>query len=666
MIKKSYPIVGMHCASCAKLIERRLQKVPGVINANVNYGNEQAFLEIDNNSVNDSDIKSVVSSMGYKIGENSEEEKRKELHDLKTKVIISGVISAAIMALGFLSPNRITSYIVLFLASIIQFWIGSEFYKATWSGIKNFTTSMDTLVVVGTSAAYFYSVYAMFFGGHIYFDTAAVIITLILLGRFLETKAKEHTSDAIKKLIGLSPKIAHVIRGEEEMDVLVDDLLVGDLVRVRPAEKIATDGIVIEGASYVDESMITGESNPIKKVKGENVIGATINGSGTFIFKVLKVGKETMLSRIIKMVSEAQGSRAEVQRFADTVSSYFIPAVLVIALATLFFFGLTNAIAVLVIACPCAMGLATPTAIMVATGRGANLGILIKDAASLEILSKVKTFIFDKTGTLTMGKPVLLNMVDKKYLRIAASLEVASEHPIGQAIVNKAIAERISLLKVSKFNAIHGQGVEGYINEKKYFLGKNSKGEISLTTGGETLATFEIQDKLKNGVEEVVKKLNIKGIETWMITGDNKSTANKIAEEAGIKNILSGVLPGDKADKVKEFGSSAFIGDGINDAPALSAATVGIAMGTGTDVAIESAGITLLNKDFRSVLTAFELSRITMNVIRQNLFWAFGYNIILIPVAAIGILNPMLASLAMAASSISVVLNSLRLNKIKI
>jgi P-type Cu+ transporter len=664
-LKKSYPIVGMHCASCAKLIERRLQKVPGVISANVNYGNEQAFLEIDKN-VNDSDIKSVVSSMGYKVGENSEEEKRKELHDLKTKVVISGVISIVIMALGFLSQNTVASYTILVLASVIQFWIGSEFYKATWSGIKNLTTSMDTLVVVGTSAAYFYSVYAMFFGGHIYFDTAAVIITLILLGRFLETKAKERTGDAIKKLIGLSPKTARIIRGKEEIDILVDNLLVGDLVRVRPAEKIATDGIVTEGISYVDESMITGESDPTKKIRGDLVIGATINSSGTFIFRVTKIGKETMLSRIIKMVSEAQGSRAEVQRFADTVSSYFIPAVLLIALATFFFFGLTNAIAVLVIACPCAMGLATPTAIMVATGRGARLGILIKDAASLEILSKVKTFIFDKTGTLTVGKPVLINTIDKRYLQIAASLEVASEHPIGRAIVNKAKAKNISLLRVSKFKAIHGQGVEGYISEKKYFLGKNSKGEISLNTNGKTLATFEIQDKLKNGVGEVVKKLGDKGIETWMITGDNKVTANKIAEEAGIKNILSGILPGEKAQKVKEFNSSAFIGDGINDAPALSAAAVGIAMGTGTDVAIESAGITLLNKDFRSVLTAFELSGITMNVIRQNLFWAFGYNIILIPIAAIGILNPMLASLAMAASSISVVLNSLRLNKIKI
>lgn len=664
-LKKTYPIVGMHCASCAKLIEKRLQKIPGVINVMVNYGNEQAFLEVGN-SVRDEDIKKVVSDMGYKVEENFEEEKRKKLRNLKNKVIVSVAISAAVMVLGFLPSSMIISYVVLALTSIVQFWIGAEFYKATWSGIRNLTTSMDTLVVVGTSAAYFYSVYTMFFGGQMYFDTAAVIITLILLGRYLEARAKEHTSDAIKKLIGLSSKTARVVRNGEEIDLPVEHLEVGDLVRVRPAEKIATDGIVVSGGSYVNESMITGEADLVKKEKGKNVIGATINGSGTIIFRVTKVGKDTMLSQIINMVSQAQGSRAEVQRVADVVSSYFIPAVLIIAGATLFFFGLTNAIAVLVIACPCAMGLATPTAIMVATGRGAKSGILIRDASTLETLSKVKTFIFDKTGTLTVGKPVLINSVSKKYLQIAGSLEVGSEHPIAQAIVNSAKEKRLVLLLVEGFKALHGKGVEGYINGKKYFLGKDSEGGVSLIFNRSQLATFEIEDKVKDGVREVINSLAGKNITTWMITGDNKKAAQKIANEAGIKNILSGVLPGEKAQKVKEFKSSAFVGDGINDAPALTSASVGIAMGTGTDVAIESAGITLLNKDFGSVLSAFELSRVTMNVIRQNLFWAFGYNIILIPVAILGLLNPMLAALAMATSSISVVLNSLRLGKIKI
>jgi Cu+-exporting ATPase len=661
-LKKTYPIIGMHCASCAKLIEKRLQKVPGVVSASVNYGNEQAFLEIGD-GVRDEDIKMAVSSIGYKVGENPEEEKRKRLQNLKIKVIVSAAISAVIMASGFLSSGMTISYIVLILASIVQFWIGADFYKATWSGIKNLTTSMDTLVVVGTSAAYFYSVYTMFFGGPMYFDTAAVIITLILLGRYLESRAKEHTNDAIKKLIGLSPKTARVLKDGEEVDVPVEHLKVGDLVRVRPAEKIATDGVIVSGESYVDESMITGEAIPVMKEKGERVIGATINGSGTIIFKVTKVGKETMLSQIINMVSQAQGSKAEVQRVADIVSSYFIPAVLLVAGATFFFFGLTNAIAVLVIACPCAMGLATPTAIMVATGRGAKSGILIRDAASLEILSKVKTFIFDKTGTLTVGKPVLINSVDKKYLQIAASLEVGSEHPIGQAIVNGAKKKKLPLSKVEGFKAIHGKGVEGYIEGRRYFLGKDDNGNVSLILNSKILATFDIEDEIKDGVKEVVEKLAGKNITAWMITGDNESTAKKVADLAGIKNILSGVLPGEKARKVKEFELSVFVGDGINDAPALTSASVGIAMGTGTDVAIESAGITLINKDFRSALSAFELSRVTMNVIRQNLFWAFGYNIILIPVAAFGILNPMLAALAMAASSISVVLNSLRLNK---
>ncbi len=664
-LKKTYPIVGMDCTSCARLIEKKLQKVPGVITATVNYGNEQAFLTV-NNSVRDETIKEAVSSIGYKVGENPEKEKREKLQNLKNRVIISGVISTAVMILGFLPSNMVISYVVLVLASIIQFGIGFEFYKATWSGIKNLSTSMDTLVVVGTSSAYFYSVYTMFFGGQMYFDTAVVIITLILLGKYLESRAKEHTSDAIKKLIGLSPKTARVLKNGEEVDVSIEHLEVGDLVRVRPAEKIATDGIVFSGESYVDESMITGEADPVKKEKGERVIGATINGSGTFIFKVTKVGKETMLSQIINMVSQAQGSRAEVQRVADTVSSYFIPAVLIIAGATLLFFGLTNAIAVLVIACPCAMGLATPTAIMVATGRGAKSGILIRDAASLEILSKVKTFIFDKTGTLTIGKPVLTNSVNRKYLQIAASLEVGSEHPIGQAIVNDAKKKNLPLSKVKGFRAIHGRGVEGSIDGKKYFLGKDDNGDISLIKDGNVLATFDIEDEIKDGVKEVVASLIRKKKDVWMITGDNESTAKKIAVLAGIKNILSGVLPGQKADKVKEFKSSVFVGDGINDAPALASASVGIAMGTGTDVAIESAGITLLNKNFGSVLSAFELSRVTMNVIRQNLFWAFGYNVVLIPVAILGFLNPMLAALAMATSSISVVLNSLRLNRIKI
>lgn len=658
--KKSIPIVGMHCASCARLIERKLLKTQGVISASVNYGNETAYIEIDKER--DSEIKKAIESLGYKVGVNIEEEKKKELQILKTKVTISTILAGSIMLTGFISFLDI-KWLILIFATIVQFWAGSEFYLATWSGLKNKSTSMDTLVAIGTSAAYFYSIYTLLVGGPSYFDTSSVIIALILLGRFLEAKAKSHTSDAIKKLLGLTPKTAHILRGKDEITVPISELTIGDLVKVRPGESIATDGIVVSGESYIDESMLTGEPMPVKKEKEDAVTGATINKNGSLVFKVIKVGRDTMLSQIIRMVTEAQGSRADIQRFADTVSSYFVPVVLVVALITFFAFGLTNAIAVLIIACPCAMGLATPTAIMVAVGRGAKNGILIKNAESLELLNKVKTIIFDKTGTLTLGKPVLVSPVSKKYLQIAASLESNSEHPIGEAIVAKAKGENIKIERVDNFKSIDGKGIEGTIKGIKYFLGRPG---VSLFVGKKLLAEFEIEDSLKPGVSKVVENLEKKGISVWMVTGDKRLTAEKIAKEANIENVLSEVMPGDKAQKVKEFDSVAFVGDGINDAPALASASVGIAMGTGTDVAIESAGITLLNRNIESVLSAFNLSKKTMNVIRQNLFWAFGYNIILIPVAALGLLNPMLAAGAMAASSISVVSNSLRLRAVKI
>ncbi len=660
--KKSFPIIGMHCASCARLIERRLSKVPGVVSSSVNYGNETAYLELNDKEIADGDIEKAIEGLGYKVGKNIEEEKKKKLAGLKIKVIASVILASYIMVSGFIKFLDF-KYLIFIFATIVQFWAGSEFYLATWSGIKNRSTSMDTLVAIGTSAAYFYSIYTLIVGGPSYFDTSSVIITLILLGRFLEAKAKSHTSDAIKKLLGLTPKTAYVLRGREYVELPISELVLGDLVRVRPGESIATDGVVAEGDSFIDESMLTGEPMPVKKGKGDTVTGATINKNGSLVFKVTKVGKDTMLSQIVKMVVEAQGSHADVQRFADSVSSYFVPAVLVIALITFFTFGLTNAIAVLIIACPCAMGLATPTAIMVAVGRGAKNGILIKDAQSLELLNKIKTIIFDKTGTLTLGKPVLVNQVDKKYLQIAASLEFNSEHPIGEAIVAKAKSEKLRMNIVKSFRAIEGKGIEGTIEGIKYYLGRPG---ISLFEGKKLLAEFEVEDSLKPGVSEVIENINKRKINVWMVTGDKRSTAEKIAKEAHIMNVMSEVMPGEKSQKVKEFKSVAFVGDGINDAPALASANVGIAMGTGTDVAIESAGITLLNKNIGSVLSAFNLSKKTMNIIRQNLFWAFGYNIILIPVAALGLLNPMLAAGAMAASSISVVSNSLRLRTVKI
>lgn len=639
--KKQFSIVGMHCASCAKLIEKKLIKINGVANASVNYANETAVIETSKN-ISEKIIEDVIISAGYKVGKNIEVEKKKELKNLKIKVIVSSIIAIFVMFSGF-------KY-VIFLALFTQVVLGFEFYQSLWSEVKNRSLGMNSLVAIGTTAAFIYG----------YYETSTAIIALILLGRFLEQNAKNHTSDAIKKLIAL-----------QENDVLY--LKIGDLVTVKPGQKIATDGVIIEGYSYIDESMITGESIPAKKIVGQNVIGGTINKNGSFIFKVTKVGKDTMLSQIIKMVRDAQGSKAEIQRLVDLVSSYFIPAVLIIALVTFFVFGLANAIAVLVIACPCAMGLATPTAIMVAVGRGARLGILIKDVQTLETLNKIKTIVFDKTGTLTHGHPVLASYAGKtgtykENLQIAASLEAHSSHPIAEAI------KYPKLLKVTNFKNIEGQGIEGVINSKKYFLGKTKNNAIDLVLNNKSLATFIVEDQIKSGVSETISLLEKDGITSWMITGDNKVTAEKIAKLAGIKHIMAEVMPADKAKLIKnlkfEITNSqsliGFVGDGVNDAPALASANVGIAMGTGTDVAIESAGITLLNKDFRSVLTTFNLSKVTMKVIKMNLVWAFGYNIILIPVAMFGLLNPMLAAGAMSLSSISVVLNSLRLNKIKI
>lgn len=678
MKKITFPIVGMHCASCAKLIERSLSKVPGVVSSSVNYGSESAVVDIQDN-VGDDELKKTVEKAGYKaiMGDSittKEEEKAKELNNLKTKVIISSILSTVVMLLSFSNIKNV-AYYILPLASIVQFWAGKDFYLATWSGLKNRAASMDTLIAIGTTAAYFYSVLSMFgIVEGMYFDTAAVIITLILLGRLLEAKAKSHTSDAIKKLLGLQAKTARVIRDKQEIDIPLEDVVQGDLIRVRPGEKVPVDGVITEGQSSIDESMVTGESIPTDKLVGSNVIGSTLNKSGSFIFKATKVGSETMLSRIVEMVKEAQSTRAPIQRMADIVSSYFVPIVLMIAVATFvawYVFGFPiaafiNLVAVLIIACPCAMGLATPTAIMVGTGKGAEKGILIKDASSLETAHKITTIIFDKTGTLTKGEVVLTNNVLKKYLQIAASLEKNSEHPIAKAILKKAEEKNIKLKKVVNFKTLEGMGVEGQVGGKKYFLGKSEDGSIVLKFDKTIMATFEVKDEIKDGVREVVNKLIDKKINVWMITGDNKKTAEEIAAKAGIKNVMSGVMPNQKADKVKEFTNVAFVGDGVNDAPALAAATVGIAMGTGTDVAMESAGITLLNKDFSSVLSAINLSKVTMRVIKQNLFWAFGYNVVLIPAAALGMLNPMLASFAMAASSISVVLNSLRLNRIKI
>jgi Cu+-exporting ATPase len=614
----------------------------------------------------------------------------------------------------------------LLLATPVQFWAGWMFYKATIPALKHRSANMDTLVALGTSVAYFYSVIVTLLpsvlkGAGIepmpYFDVATIIIGLILLGRYFEAKAKAGTSEAIKKLIGLQPKTARVVRDNKEIDISISEVMIGDLIRVRPGEKIPVDGIIVEGDSSVDESMVTGESIPADKTIGDTVVGATINKTGTFIFKATKVGQETMLAQIIKLVQEAQGSKAPIQRLADLVSSYFVPVVIMLAIATFivwYDFGpapvllraLLNTVAVLIIACPCAMGLATPTAIMVGTGKGAEHGILIKDAESLEIAHKVKAVIFDKTGTLTNGKPEVTNIVtmaglsEQEILGLAASLEKGSEHSLAESIVAEAEKRNISPISIKNFKAIPGHGVEGFIEEKKIVLGnkklmkaeniateayeqevnkleEDGKTVMMLGLDGKLIGLIAVADTIKESAKEGIKALQKLGIEPVMLTGDNERTARAIAKQIGITRILAEVLPNEKEAEVKRIQAEgkvvAMVGDGINDAPALAQANVGIAMGSGTDVAIEAADITLINKDLRSVAAAIQLSRKTMRTIKQNLFWAFGYNIILIPVA-MGVLypffhillNPIFGSIAMATSSISVVSNSLLLKRQKI
>jgi P-type Cu+ transporter len=739
-MKTSFPIIGMHCASCAKLIERSLKKTPGVISAAVNYGSEQASVEFDQDICTIDSLAKSVESAGYKAvvsqeqgksqDEVKQEAKQKELASLKQKVIVSSVFTIVILMgslnhmLGVTITQDLPPLVLLLLTLPIQFWAGRDFYLSTWSGLKNRAASMDTLITIGTSAAFGFSavltlfptaMHAWGFPMTLYFDVAAVVTTLILLGRYLETQAKSHTSEAIKKLLHLQAKTARVIRNNTELDIPIEHVLVGDVVRVRPGEKVPIDGIITEGTSSIDESMITGESLPVDKKPGDRVIGATINKTGTFLFTTTRIGAETMLSRIASMVSEAQSSRAPIAKLADRVSEYFVPVVLMLAVATFVFWfdigppaggftqALTNMIAVLIIACPCALGLATPTAIIVGIGRGSEAGILIKDAQALEIANAISTVVFDKTGTLTTGKPVVTDVIsnlsssgltrgsalssktktdsrprENDILKIAASLEKGSEHSVAEAILQAAA--HLTLLPVSKFKALPGRGIAGIIGTKHYFFGKpetplpalerQGKTVMVLTQNKKTIGTIAVADTLKPEAKETITLLRRNGISPWMITGDNAGTATAIAKEAGITQILSNVLPEQKAQKVQELKSQgarvAFVGDGINDAPALATADVGIAMSSGTDVAIAAAGITLLSRDLRKVATAITLSKTTLSVIKQNLFWAFGYNVVLIPAAMAGLLNPALAALAMAASSISVVANSLRLKRIRI
>ncbi|MFH1785589.1 MAG: heavy metal translocating P-type ATPase [Candidatus Micrarchaeota archaeon] len=703
---------GMHCASCSALLTRALQKSDGVKSANVNYAAGKAMVEFDEDKTNENSLVKVIQSKGYDatIGVDHEHEKKlreKEIADLKKLLIFSAILAVPAFIIGMFFMDIPYQMLILFiLTTPVQFIAGKGFYLGAWSALKNKTASMDTLIAVGTSAAYFYSVAAILgFVEEQYFETAAVLITLVILGKYLEAVAKGKTSDAIRKLMGLSPKTAIVLRNKKEMEIPIADVIVGDIIIVKPGEKIPVDGTIIEGNSAVDESMITGESIPIEKNIKSKVIGGSINKHGSFKFKAEKIGQNTVLAQIVKLVEDAQGSKADIQRFADTISAVFVPIVIIIAIATFAIwylvgqtisFALVAAVSVLVIACPCALGLATPTAIMVGTGIGAQKGILIKNAEALETMHKINAIIFDKTGTITEGKPKvtdfkLIGKFDEmEALSMAYSVEKNSEHPLADAIVEYAKNNGAKLLKLTKFKAIPGHGVEGKIGRATIYLGKpekemdvvsklqnEGKTVMILKANNRLVAIFGVADTLRSTSVHAIKELRKLGIDPWLITGDNKRTAEAIAHTAGIEKVFAEVLPQDKAKYVKQLQEDgktvAMVGDGINDAPALAQSDIGIAIGSGTDVAMETGSVVLMRSDPMDVVRAIKLGRATINKIKQNMFWALFYNILGIPIAAgllypaYGILlSPIIAGGAMALSSVSVVTSALTLKWLKL